>query len=214
MRRLHRTTSAQSSGEDELANMSVADLNKRFINTFLYLQGKLYTQIDTEDFPVAQSSLLDQFRVLISKSPLPLSTDRLVQIVALNMFIIEETRPRNRSGGGEGGGGSGTYRSVAQDMALSLAGDMFGLLLERCNLLVAGAEPHLEVLLEPSTQLQEDLGNLLAPVKVWCDWLLGNNDTWYPVSSSEPFAQLAQLATRLEAVKPEIQQLLDNCLSE
>ena len=38
MRRLHRTTSAQSSGEDELANMSVADLNKRFINTFLYLQ--------------------------------------------------------------------------------------------------------------------------------------------------------------------------------
>ena len=41
-RRLHRTTSAQSSGEDELANMSVADLNKRFINTFLYLQGKIY----------------------------------------------------------------------------------------------------------------------------------------------------------------------------
>jgi len=213
---LHRTTSAQSeTSEPELATLSAADLNKRFINTFLFLMGKLYTGIDTEDFPVAQASLLDQFRVLISKSPLPLSTDRLVQIVALNMFIIEETRPRNRSGGeGGGGGGSGTYRSVAQDMALSLAGDMFGLLLERCNLLVAGAEPHLEVLLEPSTQLQEDLGNLLAPVKVWCDWLLGNNDTWYPVSSSEPFAQLAQLATRLEAVKPEIQQLLDNCLTE
>jgi hypothetical protein len=34
--------------------MSAADLNKRFINTFLYLMGKLYTQIDTEDFPVAQ----------------------------------------------------------------------------------------------------------------------------------------------------------------
>ena len=213
---MHRTTSAQSeTSEPELATLSAADLNKRFINTFLFLMGKLYTGIDTEDFPVAQASLLDQFRVLISKSPLPLSTDRLVQIVALNMFIIEETRPRNRSGGeGGGGGGSGTYRSVAQDMALSLAGDMFGLLLERCNLLVAGAEPHLEVLLEPSTQLQEDLGNLLAPVKVWCDWLLGNNDTWYPVSSSEPFAQLAQLATRLEAVKPEIQQLLDNCLTE
>ena len=212
---MHRTTSAQSeTSEPELATLSAADLNKRFINTFLFLMGKLYTGIDTEDFPVAQASLLDQFRVLISKSPLPLSTDRLVQIVALNMFIIEETRPRNRSGGEGGGGGSGTYRSVAQDMALSLAGDMFGLLLERCNLLVAGAEPHLEVLLEPSTQLQEDLGNLLAPVKVWCDWLLGNNDTWYPVSSSEPFAQLAQLATRLEAVKPEIQQLLDNCLTE
>ena len=58
-------------------------------------QGKLYTQIDTEDFPVAQSSLLDQFRALISKSPLPLSTDRLVQIMALNMFSIEETKLRS-----------------------------------------------------------------------------------------------------------------------
>ena len=37
-RRLHRTTSAATSGQDQLASMSVADLNKRFINTFLYLQ--------------------------------------------------------------------------------------------------------------------------------------------------------------------------------
>ena len=29
---------------------------------------------------MAQSNLLDQFRALISKSPLPLSTDRLVQV--------------------------------------------------------------------------------------------------------------------------------------
>ena len=41
-RRLHRTTSAQSGGE-ELASMSVADLNKRFINTFLYLQVPSFT---------------------------------------------------------------------------------------------------------------------------------------------------------------------------
>jgi hypothetical protein len=33
-RRLHRTTSAQIGGE-EFATMSAADLNKRFINTFL-----------------------------------------------------------------------------------------------------------------------------------------------------------------------------------
>ena len=55
----------------------------------------MYTQIDTDDFPVAQGSLLDQFRVLISKSPLPLSTERLVQIMVLNMFIIEETKLRS-----------------------------------------------------------------------------------------------------------------------
>jgi len=207
-RRLHRTTSAQSGGE-ELTNMSVADLNKRFINTFLYLQGKLFTQINTEDFPAAQASLLDMFRVLISKSPLPLSTDRLVQIMALNMYIIEETKLRSDSA-------NPTCRSVCQVLALSLAGDMFGLLLERCNLLVARGDP--SVVLQPSNQLQEDLRqdlcNLLAPVKVWCDWLLGNNDTWYPLVSAEPFAQLAQLATRLEGVKTQVSSILEECLSE
>ena len=209
---LHCLSSAQSeTSEPELVTLSAADLNKRFINTFLYIMGKLYTGIDTDDFPVAQASLLDQFRVLISKSPLPLSTDRLVQIMALNMFIIEETRPRSR---GKDQGPPSTYRGVTQDMALSLAGDMFGLLLERCNLLVAAQPDRLSSLLAPATQLQEDLGNLLVPVKVWCDWLLGNNDTWYPVTSSEPFAQLAQLATRLEGLKAEMQELLDTCLSE
>ena len=101
--------------------------------------------------------MLDQFRVLISKSPLPLSTDRLVQIMALNMYIIEETKLRTDSN---------TCRSVCQDLALSLAGDMFGLLLERCNLLVARGDP--SVVLQPSIELQEDqdLCNLLAPVKV------------------------------------------------
>jgi len=205
-RRLHRTTSAQSGGE-ELANMSVADLNKRFINTFLYLQGKLFTQINTEDFPAAQASLLDQFRVLISKSPLPLSTDRLVQIMALNMYIIEETKLRADSA-------NPTCRSVCQDLALSLAGDMFGLLLERCNLLVARGDPGVVLQAANESQEDQDLCNLLAPVKVWCDWLLGNNDTWYPLVSAEPFAQLAQLATRLEDVKSQVNAILEECLSE
>ena len=71
---------------EELATMSVADLNKRF--TFIYLQ------------------------VAISKFPLPLSTDRLVQIMALNMYIIEETKLRADST-------NPTYRSVCQDLSLS-----------------------------------------------------------------------------------------------
>merc|ERR1719154_298617 len=93
---------------------------------------------------------------------------------------------------------------------------MFGLLLERCNLLVARGDP--SVVLQPSNQLQEDLRqdlcNLLAPVKVWCDWLLGNNDTWYPLVAAEPFAQLAQRATRLEGVKTQVGSILEECLSE
>ena len=63
---------------------------------------------------------------------------------------------------------------MCQDLALSLAGDMFSLLLERCNLLEARGDPR--VVLQPNNQLQEDLCNLLAPVKVRCNWLLGNNE--------------------------------------
>ena len=51
-------------------------------------------------------------------------------------------------------------------------------------------------------------------MKVWCDWLLGNNDTWWPVSTAEPFAQLAQLATRLEGLKGALGEVLELCLSE
>ena len=87
--------------------------------------------------------MLDQLRVLISKSPLPLSTDRLVQIMALNMYIIEDTKLRADSS-------NPSYRSVCQDLALSLSlpGDMFGLL-------VARGDPG--VVVQPTNQFQEDL---------------------------------------------------------
>ena len=77
--------------------------------------------------------------------------------MALNMYIIEETKLRADST-------NPTYMSVYQDLALSLAGDMFGRLLERFNLLVARGDP--SVVLQPSNHLQEDFCNLLASVEV------------------------------------------------
>ena len=56
--------------------------------------------------------------------------------------------------------------------------------------------------------------NLLSAVKVWCDWLLGNNDTWYPVICDEPFNELAKLATHLEKLKPIITPILRQCIGE
>ena len=207
-RRLHRTTSANNSESStfDYGTLSITDLNKRFINTFLHIQGMLFTQINTDDFQLAATSLLEQFRILISKSPLPISLERLVQIMALNMYSIEKTKMRS------GGSDSPSYRSVMQTKALELAGDMFSLLLERCNLIVAAGTP--ADILRIESPYQEELTPLLAAVKVWCDWLIGNNDTWYPVVSAEPFTQLAQLATRLEAIKPAVSDLLNQCLSD
>ena len=97
-RRLHRTTSAQEEAPDsdevELRDLSTTDLNRRFNNTFLYLIGKLYTNINMDTFSLAAELLQKEFRVLLSRSPLPIDSKRLVQIMALNMFVIEHTKVR------------------------------------------------------------------------------------------------------------------------
>jgi hypothetical protein len=60
----------------------------------------------------------------------------------------------------------------------------------------------------------EDLPSLLSAVKVWCDWLLGNNDTWYPVVGEEAFVQFAMLATHLEKLRPLLKPVLAQFITE
>ena len=59
--------------------------------------GKLYTNINMDAFPIAAELLHKEFKVLLSRSPLPIDTKRLVQIMALNMFVIEQTKVSNFS---------------------------------------------------------------------------------------------------------------------
>lgn len=201
-RRLHRTTSAQEDANDnkedeELKQMTTSDLNRRFITSFLYLIGKLFTKINMEVFPAALELLSKEFRILVSRSPLPIDSKRLVQIMALNMFVIERTRMLEASRAGD----HQVYRGALQESALQLAFEMFSILVERCNELLQGFRPSLD---SSSKQIFEDEGlpSLLSAVKVWCDWLLGNNETWYPIIvSEEPFHLFAKLATHLEKLK-------------
>ena len=85
-RRLHRTTSAQSSGEDELTNMSVADLNKRFINTFLYLQ------VNTYNLPMSVETSSEGDYPLIQESSI------LMRSFVKNIFFTGQTLHTNRHG--------------------------------------------------------------------------------------------------------------------
>ena len=124
--------------------------------------------------------------------------------MALNMFIIEHTKMKS--------GDNERYVSVTQNYALQLAFEMFGILVERCNDLMLSFIPNLESSSQSSIFHDDDLPNLLSAVKVWCDWLLGNNDTWYPVLCDEPFNELAKLATHLEKLKPMITPILQQCL--
>ena len=219
-RRLHRTTSARESGsadllrdeEDlELSELSTVDLNRRFINTFLYLIGKLFTNINMETFQLALDALRKEFKALVWRSPLPIGSERLVQIMSLNMFVVEHTKMKSDSGVD-----SRKYRSALQDAALQLAFELFGILTARCNDLMKNRADDLVAvdLTSSSVFADDDLSNLLPPVKVWCDWLLGNNDTWDPVVRQEPFTQLATLATHLEKLKPALKPVQGQMLTE
>lgn len=66
---------------------------------------------------------LQEFRVLVSRLPLPIDSKRLVQIMALNMFVIERAKV-----GGRG--------APLQEAALRLAFAMFEVLVARCNALL------------------------------------------------------------------------------
>ncbi len=220
-RRLHRTTSAQEGAPDseeaELREMATTELNRRFNNAFLHLIGTLFTHINIDTFPMGCDLLQKEFRILLSRSPLPIDCKRLVQIMALNMFIIEHTKMKSdpNRGGGQGSVSPGGYLSVAQNYALQLAFEMFGILVERCNVLLQSFIPTTTTQDGNSVIFHdEDLPSLLSAVKVWCDWLLGNNDTWYPVICDEPFNELAKLATHLEKLKPLIRPILAKCIGE
>ena len=206
-RRLQRTTSAQEELLDteqaELSNLSTSDLNRRFNNTFLYLIGKLFTHINMDTFPAAAELLQKEFRILLSRSPLPIDAKRLVQIMALNMFVIDDTQTKDTA----------HRRTVPQNSALQLAFNMFGVLLERCNVLMQGFEPDVS----PHSHTifpDDDLPTLLAAVKVWCDWLLENSNIWYPVVCADPFQELAKLATHLERIKPNLNPILAQFIDE
>jgi hypothetical protein len=60
---------------------------------------------------------------------------------------------------------------------------MFGVLVERCNVILKSFSPRTEP--GPNADrphspifIEEDLPTLLSAVKVWCDWIIGNNDIW------------------------------------
>ena len=61
-------------------NVARCFIFSRFNNSFLYLVGKVYKKINMDTFTPASELLLKEFRVLVSRSPLPIDSKRLVQV--------------------------------------------------------------------------------------------------------------------------------------
>lgn len=189
-----------SDTEEELAKLSSVDLNKRFVMSFMHIHGKLFTKVGMETFQEAAVQMLKEFHALLQHTPIPLNANRFLQLLALNMFAIENTQLKAEE---EEAG----YRSAAQEAALIVSLQMFSVLLERCVALLRdqggpGAAPRDQL-------VDLDVVALLPAIKIWCDWLTCHEHVWNPPPNAadyhvgppgDTWSRLASLVNMLETL--------------
>uniref|UniRef100_A0A3Q4MJP7 Telomerase-binding protein EST1A n=1 Tax=Neolamprologus brichardi TaxID=32507 RepID=A0A3Q4MJP7_NEOBR len=166
-------SSRDSEQDGELGSLSVADLNKRFILSFLHAHGKLFTKVGMETFLGAATHVLQEFRTLLQHGPHMLGSTHMLQIITINMFAIHNANSK---------GEEGEVRSVLQEQSTALGLGMFALLVQRCTELLqeipAGID-EMEGLVRVSA-FPLELREMLPSIKVWSDWMLGHPDQWNP----------------------------------
>ncbi|OCT94059.1 telomerase-binding protein EST1A [Xenopus laevis] len=188
---IHPIRGGRESGErDALDTLSPSDLNKRFLLSFLHAQGKLFTRIGMETFPLVVNKVLKEFQALLQHSPSPIGSTRMLQLMAINMFAVYNSHSKDCQ--------AEDYRSVMQEQATSLGLSMFSLLVSRCIQLLKvlkkaqhSAKGKGQTMEEEEDDIKvssflPDLKELLPSVKVWSDWMLGHPETWNPPPNSLP----------------------------
>ncbi|XP_056008638.1 telomerase-binding protein EST1A-like isoform X3 [Ostrea edulis] len=157
--------------DDDLDKLEAVELNKRFNLSFLNVHGMLFTKVGRESFPESCGQMLKEFQALLRYGALPPS--RLIQLMAINMFAIENTALKDLSMAED-------FRSELQEHAVQLGLDMFGILLDCCALELT---KHLASSDYPCHMFSRDLEELIPGVKKWTDWMLANLKLWNPPPS-------------------------------
>lgn len=161
--------SDEESTERELKRMPPAELNKRFVLSFLNVHGKLFTKIGMEAFSHAVGNLLKEFSALLSQSPTPITSTRLLQLMAINMFAVENTNVKDERTSSE------DLRPYLQELAIQFGLDMFIILVQRCSEYLKS-----DLRNKPDQCLSEDLHEMLPAVKVFADWMMCHPAMWNP----------------------------------
>ncbi|GIY64505.1 telomerase-binding protein EST1A [Caerostris extrusa] len=125
----------------ELANLSDMDINKRFIISFLHVHGKLFTKVGMENFSEVLNIMVQEFENLLQRSPLLLTTGRLQQLIAVNIFSVMKSLKK---------GYEHEDRSLFQEQAVYTFMVIMSLLMERCVYLINIFTPNPE---EPNKKL-------------------------------------------------------------
>ncbi|KAJ8312687.1 hypothetical protein KUTeg_010060 [Tegillarca granosa] len=153
---------------DDLTKLDAIELNKRFVLSFLNVHGKLFTKIGRENFMECCAQMLKEFQALLKDGAI--GPTRLLQLMAINMFAIENTALKEESL-------DDAVRSELQELAVQLGLDMFGILVERCSVFLT---EHLQSRDYPSHMFSRDLEELIPGVKIWTDWMTCNSTLWNP----------------------------------
>lgn len=194
---------------DEVHKMSTVDLNKRFVLTFLHVHGKLFTKVGMETFSETTNLMLTEFRALLHRTPAPVSSTRLIQLLAINMFAVQTTSLKDHSLGPQ-------CRSLLQEQALQVMLAMATLLMERG---VMGLREHMESSEYPDQIVSEDISPLLPAIKVWTDWMSCHKHLWMPPPAATDFrmgckgdvwTKLADLMTVFEQMDLDVNVVKDN----
>ncbi|GBN04942.1 Telomerase-binding protein EST1A, partial [Araneus ventricosus] len=155
----------------DLANLSDIDLNKRFITSFLHVHGKLFTKVGMETLPDVFKTMLKEFNCLLQRSPLPLTSTRILQLLAINIFSVSHSSQKEN--GREHGG-----CSLLQEQALYTSMVMMSLLMDRCVFLHVSHKSSTEAKI-----ICDDMALLLPAVNIWTDWMSCQKCLWAPPSS-------------------------------
>ncbi|ELT93962.1 hypothetical protein CAPTEDRAFT_170037 [Capitella teleta] len=160
-----------SEDEEELSALSMIELNRRFILSFLNVHGKLFTKTGMESFLEVRHQMLLELIRLLSFSPIPVGNTRLLQLMAINMFAVDNATP-------EEGSVESDCRALLQEQAVQLGLDMFACLINRSIVLFDEHQKSGNCQI-----LSEDLHQLIASIKAWADWMTCHEHLWNPPPS-------------------------------
>ncbi|GAB1608422.1 telomerase-binding protein EST1A-like isoform X2 [Argonauta hians] len=168
----------EDSYEEDLSKLPLDKLNRRFVQSFLNVHGKLFTKIGMETFQEMCSQMLREFHTLLQQAHPTITNVRILQLMAINMFTIENTSLKEDRTEEE------DCRLLLQDYAVQLGLDMFAILVDRCAELL---HSHLESENCAQEVLSYTLSHYMPAVKVWADWMICHLQLWMPQHCARNF---------------------------
>ncbi|RWS26352.1 telomerase-binding protein EST1A-like protein [Leptotrombidium deliense] len=182
----HTSLVQNFSAEEEFDMLTDVDLNKRFVLSFLHVHGKLFTKVGMENFIPAVKQMLLELRCLLKRRPSPISSQRLLQLIAISMFSVYHTSIKRK------------FYSLSliamllmcitevrefearyplQEQAIQVTLATVSLLVERANI---SLQEHLSSRHSQNSLVSDDVAELLPAIKVWTDWMSCQKQLWSP----------------------------------